>query len=337
MSLATSLTACGLLSGSSDDVPSQPTGQVEKPKLKVGVFSIVDVAPLYIALDNGYFKAEGLDVEPVTTAGGPDAVTKLAAGELDVGISSYPAFFAAQAKQVANFKIVTDAYQACDGHSRVMVRQDSPIQRPADLIGKKVAVSGRGTISDLAASSVLATHGVDPSKVQWIEIRFPDMLAGVQNGNVDAAVFGEPFVTQALQTKGTKDLFDIASGPTNEIALSGWGALEKFVTANPRTVAAFQRAMARAVDDTGDRPRLEQIFAGKLKIDPMVASLVTICRYPKTLEAKRIQRPADLMAEFGVIPRRESPGSGERLAQLDVAPLLLSPPAPASSAAAPSR
>ncbi|SMD14617.1 ABC transporter substrate-binding protein [Kibdelosporangium aridum] len=329
LTLMTGLSGCGLLDGSSGDPSPAPIGKMEKTKVKVGVFSIVDVAPLYLAIENGYFKAEGLDVEPITAAGGPDVVTKLVAGELDFGISSYPAFFGAQAKQVASFKLVSDAYQACDGHSRVMVKQDSPITQATDLVGKKVAVSGRGTISDLAASSVLGTFGVDPTKLQWIEIRFPDMEPSVQNGNVDAAVFGEPFVTQAEQNKGIRAIFDIASGPTNEIALSGWGALDTFVKTNPRTVAAFQRAMARAVDDTQDRPRLEQIFTGKLKITPMVASLVTICRYPKTLEARRIQRPADLMAEFGLLPKRHPVVPGERLAELDVAGMLLPPPPPA--------
>jgi NitT/TauT family transport system substrate-binding protein len=324
----TLLTGCGLL-GSSSDTPAS-SGALEKSTIKVGVFPVVDSAPLYLAMDNGYFKAEGLDVTPVQAAGGPDVVLKLVSGDLDIGISSYPAFFAAEVKQAAHLKIVSDACQACDGHARLMVKKGSPITKPADLISKKVAVSGRGTISDLAASSVLATYGLDPSTVQWPEVRFTDMLANLQNGNVDAAVFAEPFVTQAFQSKGVSALFDIASGPTNEIALSGWGATDTFATANPKTVAAFQRAMGRAVADAGDRGRVEPVFTTKLKMDDQVAKLVTICTYPRTLEPVRIQRVADLMAQFHVIPKREPSVPGQRLAELDVTPLLLPPPPPAS-------
>ncbi|GAB3902341.1 ABC transporter substrate-binding protein [Kibdelosporangium lantanae] len=311
---------------------SPSDGQVEKATIKVAVLPVVDAAPLYLAMAGGYFKDEGLTVELVVAKGGPDAVVKLASGDVDVGISSYPAFLAAEVKRAADLKIVSDAYQACEGHSKVMVKKGSPITKPTDLVGKKVGVSGRGTISDLAASSVLSTYGVvDPNKVvQWVEMPFTDMQGNLQAGNVDAAVFAEPYGTEAGRDKGVVGVFDIASGPTTEIALSGWGATEKFVAAHPKTVAGFQRAMARAVADTQDRRQVEHVFTTKLNMDEVVAPLVKICTYPQSLEPRRIQRVADLMAQFNVIPKRQPYVPGDRLAELDVTPLLLPAPPPAS-------
>jgi NitT/TauT family transport system substrate-binding protein len=321
------MTSCSLLGGSSGDSPSS-SGSLEKSTLTVGVLPVADSAPFYLALDRGFFRDEGLTVDVQLAANGGDTVTKLVGGSFDIGIASYPAFFAAQVKKVADLAIAVDAYQSRPGHCILLTTGRSPIKSPEDVPGRKIAVSGRGTVSDLSLMAALKVRNLDYSKVQWVEASFPNMGGLLQTGSVDGMLAIEPFITKAEKDFGAIQVLDTFEGPTADFPQSGWGLLRKFAKDNPNTVAAFQRAMAKGTDLAQNRAEVEPLLVKYTKVDKDTAALVTISTYPKTLEPRRLQRPADLMAEFNVIPKRVPYVPSQRLAELDVTPLLLPPPAP---------
>jgi NitT/TauT family transport system substrate-binding protein len=317
LALMTAVSSCGLLDGqdgASADKPggSAGSGQVEKPKIKVGLLPVVDVAPLYQAIDKGYFKEQGLEVEPVVVQSGPAAVEGIIGGTLDIAFTTYPGAFAAQAKGAANLKIVADAYAARPGHLQLVAMPNSSLLKPEDAAGKKIAVTSKGSISDLGTMSVLKTKQVDVTKITWVPMGFPDMGPAMQRKDIDAAVVAEPFVTTTEKQYGAMPVLDVSSGPTADISMSGWAAVDKITNANPNTVAAFQRGLAKGVADVKDRSKLEPILVKYVKIDPATASLVHIADYPQSLDPVRLQRVADLMKDFDVIKDK-----------LDVQPMLL--------------
>src|SRR5262245_17831343 len=114
---ALTLTGCGALGGET----SSPQGSGQLTELTVAVLPTMDVAPLYLAMDAGYFKQEGLEVEPVTAASGADCVAKLASGEVQVAFSSWTPFFVARAKNVADIRLVADATTAAPNYAVVAV------------------------------------------------------------------------------------------------------------------------------------------------------------------------------------------------------------------------
>jgi NitT/TauT family transport system substrate-binding protein len=128
----------------------------------------------------------------------------------------------------------------------------------------------------------------------------------------------EPFVTTTEKQFGAVPVLDVSSGPTQDISMSGWAALDKNTSANPKTFAAFQRGLAKGVSDVkNDRGgKLEPILVKYVKIDKETAPLVHIADYPESLDPVRLQRVADLMKDFSVIPNK-----------LEVAPMLLATPA----------
>src|SRR2546423_1910691 len=81
-------------------------GAPEKASVKVAVLPTMDIAPLQLAIDSGYFKEVGLDVTTVTAASGNDCVTKLVAGEVDFAFASWTPFFVAKSKNVGDIKLV---------------------------------------------------------------------------------------------------------------------------------------------------------------------------------------------------------------------------------------
>lgn len=304
--LLLTVSGCAALGSSDSSTSSAPGAPVEKPAIKVGVLPVVDMAPFFSAVESGYFKQEGLDVQVVTATSGPKAIESLIGGDLDIAVTSYPGAFAAKAKNIADIKIVSDLYAARPGHGVLVAPPNGTIKKPEDAGGKRIAVTSTGSISDLALMSVLESKGVDIASIKWVPMPLPDMGPALQRGNIDGAVVIEPFVTMTEKSIGAMPIVDIASGATAELPMSGFASLAKWVTANPNTMAAFQRGLARGIKDVKSNrgEKLEPMLVKYVKIDAATAPLVHISDYPESLDAIRLQRVADLMKKFGVIKEK---------------------------------
>ncbi|HET9141225.1 ABC transporter substrate-binding protein [Actinophytocola sp.] len=300
LSILLTVAGCGLLGGE-----EQPAAQEGQPKkVKVAVLPTMDTVPLHLAIDSGYFRQDGLDVEPVTAASGADCVAKLTSGEVDFAFSSYTPFFVAKSKNAADIKLVADATSAAPGYAVVVVAQNSPLQSIKDLAGKRVAITARFTISHLLTQAQLKAAGVDHNSVQWIEMAFPQMSGQLTSGQIDAAFLVEPFLQQAIQQIKARPLFDTLAGPTEGIALTGYGATSKFIDANGDAVRSFQQGLRRATDEVrADRAKVDPLLVKIAKVDPQIAKQTALTEFVASLDPAKIQRVVDLMVEFGALEK----------------------------------
>ncbi len=304
---------CSALGGSDaepEGVEPAPGG-LEKPSLRFGILPIVDVAALPRAQNAGYFAEEGLTVELVVVPSGAAAIPQLVNGELDMAFVNWPSLLLAQSQEIEDFRIVYPGYAAASNSFAILTRPDSTVKTPQDLAGKRIAVNTRGSINEVLALSAMQTNGVDASGVQWVDMPFPEMIPAMQNDQIDAAIMVEPFQTAASRNLGAVTVLDITSGPTADIPIAGGAATAEFVAQNPNTVAAFQRAVAKAQADMADRAVVEETLPTYTQIDAPTAALLNLGVWPTTLDTTRLQRMADLMREFGVLTE-----------PVDVAPLL---------------
>ncbi|CAL9384269.1 ABC transporter substrate-binding protein [Saccharothrix sp. NPDC042600] len=299
------VSGCGLLGGSEEKPADAAPGKVEKTKIKLGLLPILDVASVHVAMKKGYFKEEGLEVEPVTIQGGAAAIPGLISGDLDITFGNWVSFFAAQSKDAAKavdgLKLINDGYQAKPEMFLILTGPDSNIKSPKDLAGKTIAINTFKNIAELTAKATLEANDVDPKTVTFKEFPFPDMQAALQNKTVDAAFMVEPFISKAQRAIGAITVLDAASGPTDNIPVAGYGTTGKFAKENPNTVAAFQRAMAKGQRDAADRPTVEPLLVEYAKVDKETASLVHFGEFPTTLDATRLQRVATLMKTYGLL------------------------------------
>jgi NitT/TauT family transport system substrate-binding protein len=125
------------------------------------------------------------------------------------------------------------AAEAWDG---VVVRANSAIKAPKDLEGKTIAVNALKGSAELSIRAVLARHGVDVSKLKFLEVPFPDQLAALQAGRVDAAAPVEPFVTQA-RAAGARVLFSYFAGLQPKLTVGTYFAMTPFIQKNDDVVA----------------------------------------------------------------------------------------------------
>lgn len=310
--LFAAVTGCSALGGS--DAPAEDAGGsangLEHPNLKVGLLPIVDVAPVQRAKSAGYFAAEGLNVDLPTVQGGAVAVPQLVSGDLDLTWTGWTSVFLAQTQKVADLRVINVTYQAAPNCFLVLARPESGIRTPQDLVGKKIAINTFTSITELIARSSLQANGVDPKSVQYVEIPFPEMNAALTNHQVDAIVILEPYLTQA-ETAGAVTVLDATSGPTNEIPIGGLATTAGFAEKNPKTLAAFQRAVGKAQAEMTDRSIVEQTLPTYTKITADTAPLLNLGTWPATVDATHLQRVSDLMTQFGMLSQ-----------PFDVAPLL---------------
>ncbi|MEU8632924.1 ABC transporter substrate-binding protein [Amycolatopsis sp. NPDC048633] len=289
-----------LVSACSQRGGSGSGGAIEKPAIRVAIFSAVDLATFWLAQEGGYFKAEGLDVQADTGASGQEALTRMTNGQDDLALSTYTLFFLAK-NNGTDVKLIADATSASPRSNELVTVPSSPVKTVEDLNGKRIAISSKNAASDVLTRSVMRDHGVDFDKVQWVPMPLPEMGTALAQGRIDVAYQPEPFLTQSAKIAGAYPVIDAASGSTQSFPLTGFGATAKWVQAHPKTMLAFQRAMLNATRAAVDRARIEPLVVRNAKVDQDIASLMVMPAFGSTLDARRIQRVPDLLQQLGVV------------------------------------
>ena len=290
--------ACG--DGSSSDGGTGP----EKTTVTVGYLPAPDFAALFVAQRKGFFREAGLTVKPQVEAGGAAAVPKLAGGSLDFSVNNYVSAIQATARGVGPEKVVADAYGAAPGTVGIIVAGDSPIRRPQDLAGKKIAVNTKANFAQLEVTAGLQRYGVKIPESDFVEVPYPQMEVALKNGGVDAALAIEPFITATATSLDARMVLDSGAenGPAPDLPISCYVATQTFAGENPRTVAAFKQAIEKAQRlVAGDRELVERTLPSYTKISPALASRIRLARYPTSVSRDRIQRVADLMHQYGYL------------------------------------
>jgi ABC-type nitrate/sulfonate/bicarbonate transport system substrate-binding protein len=288
------LTACG---GADDGGGGDSAGGTTS--LSVGYFPLVHTASVVNADEHDLFTAEGLDVTLATTAGGAQAIPALIAGEFDITYGNYTSVFLG-AQQGLPLQLVAGNDLGGDDHS-VLVAGDSPIQEPADLAGKRIAVNNLLNIGTVAINTVLEDAGVDSGSVTYVELPLPDMQPALERGDVDAIWQVEPFQASALAA-GDRIVLPMFAGPTEGMPVAGWVTTKEFAQENPEAVAAFQRALEASMAELqDDRARLVELVPTYTQVPAEVVEQVAMPTWSADLDTERLQDIADYMLQYELI------------------------------------
>ncbi|HEY3682931.1 MAG TPA: ABC transporter substrate-binding protein [Streptosporangiaceae bacterium] len=299
--LALVLTAAGC--GGSGSGSGSANG-LEKSTVTVGALPVVDFVALWVAKDKGLFKKQGLTVNIQIQSGGATAMPKLAAGSLDFSISNYVSAIQATESGTVPLKVLCDAYQLAPDTSGVLVPKDSPIKSAKDLAGKKIAVNTKANVGQLLVTAGLAQAGVQASGSQFSEVDFPQMVSALKTKSVDGAWTVEPFVTQIEEQLGGRLVLDTAKGTTADFPIGSYLTTQKFAKDNPKTTAAFTKAITAAQKMVaGDEKLVRQTLPSYSKIDAKTASKIKIATFPTSVSQARMQKVADLMTKYGFLKK----------------------------------
>ncbi|SPL88513.1 putative extracellular solute-binding protein [[Actinomadura] parvosata subsp. kistnae] len=286
------------------EAAARPSGPPEQSVIRVGVVPSVESAPVYVALANGDFAAEGLTVKPMLITGPAAAVPLLESGALDLVQTDYLTLF--QANEAGKkLKIVSGMHQAARGSAAIVVNTQSKINAVRDLKGKRVAVPNLVGLGPLALASALKRDGLTLREdVLMVEKPYPEMLKALHAGQVDAALLAEPFVTMGRETGHIRIVQEVPAGDLAGLHAAGMSATERWIRRNPRTLAAFHRALAKAQRRIGHDPQQARtVLPGYTKVSATVAERVTLGSYPTKLDLRKLQRLADLSRSHKMLRR----------------------------------
>jgi ABC-type nitrate/sulfonate/bicarbonate transport system substrate-binding protein len=201
------------------DAPGSPAAQssaVLSPEprarhmVKMGtVAPNISQSGIYIAMDRGHFREQGVEVEDVSFTRGLEMVPALSTNQIQVGMGSAGAgMFNAVSQGIYN-RVVADAgsIQPDASLNVMMYRRDlydsGALTRPEQLRGKRISISGPDAVQEFTVMGLLIPYlGLAPTDVTLVAIPIPDTPAALGNGTVDAAWTFEPFAS----TIETRDL-----------------------------------------------------------------------------------------------------------------------------------
>ena len=289
----------------------------EKSQITVGTLPIADAADLFIAIHKGYFRSVGLTVKPEILQATSQATPGLLSGKLDFSLLNYVSTLGIEQNGGIKFAYVAPGTQAAPKVSEILVPKGSKITSVADLRGKKIGTpQTAGAIGNLAMDATFKAHGLNPAQVTFVAIPFPDEQAALARGEVDAVWATEPFVTATEVAIGARPLIDTMTGVMAGFLVGGWGTLQSYARKYPRTVAAFQKAMAEAQQAAaGDLALVKQTVPTYTTIKPKIVSSMAFDTFSPALTTARLQQAADVMLQFHFLH-----------AKLDVSPMILPQP-----------
>lgn len=214
---------------------------------------LINFAALYIAIDRGYFKDEGINVDLQRVTSGTEAMPFLASGQVDVGAIGLAASIFNSVHRGFDVKIVASAavYPQTNVPTYVLVRRElvdsGKVKTIADLKGRKVGVAGTtGSTGAYLLDKALAAGGLKFTDVTTENLANPDMVLALANGGIDAALIGSPFSEQAVQAGSATILArDFAPGAAGTAyVFSG-----QFIKNHPDTALRFTAALLKGVRD----------------------------------------------------------------------------------------
>ncbi len=292
----------GSASSGSSASPSASSAKLEQTSITVGALPVVDSAGLYLANKLGYFKQEGLTVKITSVAQSTQAIPDMLHGTIAViAGANYVSFIEAQAKGTAQFKVIAEGVTCKPNTFGVAALPSSGITKPADLAGKTVAVNLTNNIQTLTLNAVLKADGVDPSKVKYVVVPFPNMVTALKAKQVDAISAVEPFLGGALAADGAKQVVSSCDGPAANMPMSGYLSTSSWAQQNPNTARAFQKALLKAQAYADANPSaLKSIIPAYTKVTAAQANALPLNNYPSTLDPAEIDQVLTLMKSGGL-------------------------------------
>ena len=296
MAALLTLAACG---GSDESTGGGADGGGLTP-VTIGTQAIVDSAPLYLGVDQGFFEEEGIDLSIEVSGGGAVVVPSVVSGEFEFGRGNVLSTMVALEKGLP-LRCITNANSTAGNpdFGAVVVRGDSPLQSMADLSGKTVSVNTLNNIGDTTIRSVVEEAGGDPKAVNFIEVPFSDAPAALETGQVDAAWILDPFLTESVDA-GARVLSYNFSDFHPELDISCVFTSEQLLQEDPELVKSFQRAMNRSLEYSQENPdEVRRITGTYTKIDEAVLERIVIPTFRTDFSREALELLGAKAVEYG--------------------------------------
>lgn len=206
-------------------------------------------APQYVAIEEGYFKDEGLDLTLVTGFGADKTMTAVISGEVDIGFmgaeASVYAYQEGATDPVVNFAQLTQR-----AGNFLVAREEMPDFKWEDLKGKKILGGRKGGMPEMVFEYILRKNGLDPQKDLTIDqsIDFGSTAAAFTGDvSADFTVEFEPSAT-ALEKEGAGYVVASLGVDSGYVPYTSYSAKTSYMEKNPEIIQKFTNALQKGME-----------------------------------------------------------------------------------------
>lgn len=205
-------------------------------------------APQYVAIEEGYFEKEGIDLTLVNGFGADKVMTALISGEADIGFmgaeASVYAYLEGASDPVVNFAQLTQR-----AGNFVVAREPEDDFQWEDLKGKNVLGGRKGGMPEMVFEYVLKEKGIDPAADLDINqsIDFGSTAAAFSGGQGDYTIEFEPSAT-ALEEEGAGYVVASVGTESGYVPYTSYSAKKSYIRENPEVIQKFTNALQKGMD-----------------------------------------------------------------------------------------
>lgn len=205
-------------------------------------------APLYVAIDNGYFEDEGLTIE-LTNGGGADkSMTAVISGQADVGLMGPEAAIYIYNEGRSDYPIIFGQLTRKDG-SFIVSRQAMPDFKWSDLTGAEILGGRRGGAPAMALEYALKKNNlVDGNNIDVnYDVQFDLMTSAFDSGIGDYCTMFEPAASNFVKA-GKGHIVASVGLEAGDMPFTAFMATKSYLNDNPEKIEKFMRAIKRGMD-----------------------------------------------------------------------------------------
>src|SRR5262249_6633511 len=285
---------------------AMPITATAQTKLRAGLLPFSEALAAVIADKEGFFKAEGLEIEITLFQSGALAVPVLQSGRIDVAFSNTVSTLQAigqglDAVVLAPGAVVRSAPPDTTGAILVL---KGAVKSIKELEGKRMAVNVINSTTWLHVVAALELHRVDHTKVKFSEVPFPQMNDPILNGQLDAIAQVEPF-RSALMVTGKAEIISwpyVETVPDSDI--TQYLALTPWVEKNHDTAVKFAHAVIKGAEFARlNEAAAREINVAYTKLNPALKNTVLLPQLGTKVNVAGMARTMELMQKYGMLQK----------------------------------
>lgn len=255
------LSACGTDSANDSDAPSktnttETVSDTTKPDTSSAPVSVtlnevahsIFYAPMYAAIENGYFEDEEIELTLVTGFGADKTMTAVISGEADIGFMGSEASIYTYNEGATDY-VVNFAQLTQRAGNFLVAREEMEDFQWTDLKGKNVLGGRKGGMPEMVFEYILKQNGIDPTTDLTINqgIDFGSTAAAFAEGSGDFTVEFEPGAT-SLETEGKGYVVASLGTDSGYVPYTAYSAKQSFINQHPDIIQGFTNALQKGMD-----------------------------------------------------------------------------------------
>ena len=249
--MALTLFAVGLAGCTGDGAGGEGDKKPPKDAVEVTLNEVahsIFYAPMYVAIEEGYFAEEGIDLTLVTGFGADKTMTALLSGEADISFmgseSTVYTYLGGNEDYAVNFAQLTQR-----AGNFLVSREPVEDFKWEMLAGKKVLGGRAGGMPELVFEYILKQHGLDPAEDVSIDqsIDFGSTAAAFSGGQGDFSIEFEPHAT-ALEQKGDGYVAASLGEESGYVPYTAFSAKKSYLAEHPDVIQSFVDALQKGMD-----------------------------------------------------------------------------------------